>query len=353
MNSLARYLNSKIFWILLRIMFGALFVFSGLMKLIDLHSSELALGKFKLLNDSTLPIVKFLVPIMEISLGTLLVLKVKPILVSQMITWLVTFFTAVIVSKVSEGEELSCNCFGNLTSGKIDYLTVLRNIILIFVGIGLTIYFSFKEKKDAKETKKQIFFSPNNLIVNFWWKQFKQIALVAMFCFLAVLSIILSMQNRGLKENISLLMTNNEILQPNEHVSLIEAYDLDSNYVNILYDKPEKTVIYFLSTRCEPCKTNLSNWSQLTDIVKGKNIRVFAIATETIAELTNYKKANDLNFKVYSAAKSQFKLDYKAFTKPQTIIINEKGNVINAYPGILNRINVPRILADLSLSSLK
>ena len=353
MNSLARYLNSKTFWILLRIMFGASFVFSGLMKLIDLHGFELALGKFKLLDDSTLPIVKFLVPMIEVVLGTLLVAKVKPVLISQMITWLVIFFTAVIVSKVSEGEELSCNCFGNLSTGKIDHLTILRNIILILVGIGLTIYFSFEEKKDATETKKQIFFSPNNLIVNFWWKQLKQIALVAVFFFLAVLSVILSMQNRGLKENISLLMTNNEILQPNKHISPIEAYDLDSNYVNIRFDKPEKTVIYFLSTRCEPCKTNLSNWTQLTDIIKGKNIRVFAIATETIAELRNYAKTNDLNFEVYSAAKSQFKLDYKAFTKPQTIIINETGKVINAYPCILNRINVPRILADLSLSSLK
>lgn len=353
MNSLAHYLNSKTFWVFLRIIFGALFVFSGLMKFIDLHAFEIALGKFKLLDESTLPIVKFLVPLLEVVLGVLLVAKVKPVLISQMITWLVIFFTAVIISKVSEGEEISCNCFGNLSTGKIDHLTILRNIVLILVGIAITIYFSSKEKKDAKEIKKQIFFSSNNLIVNFWWKQFKQIALVAIFFFLAVLSVILSMQNRGLKENISLLLTNNEILQPNETANPIGAYDLDSNYVNIRYDKSEKTLIYFLSTRCEPCKTNLSNWTQLTDILKGKNIRVFGIAIESIADLKKYNKANDLNFRVYSAAKLQFKLDYKAFTKPQTIIINEAGKVINAYPGILNRINTPRILADLSLSSIK
>lgn len=82
MNSLARYLNSKTFWILLRIIFGALFVFSGLMKFIDLHAFEIALGKFKLLNDSTLPIVKFSVPIVEIILGTLLIASVKPIIVT-------------------------------------------------------------------------------------------------------------------------------------------------------------------------------------------------------------------------------------------------------------------------------
>ena len=69
MNSLVHYRNSKTFWVLLRIIFGALFVFSGLMKFIDLHAFEIALGKFKLLDESTLPIVKFLVPMIEIILG--------------------------------------------------------------------------------------------------------------------------------------------------------------------------------------------------------------------------------------------------------------------------------------------
>ena len=100
MNSLARYLNSKTFWILLRIIFGALFVFSGLMKFIDLHAFEIVLGKFKLLNDSTLPIVKFSVPIVEIILGTLLIASVKPIIVTQIITWMLTFFTAVLIAKI-------------------------------------------------------------------------------------------------------------------------------------------------------------------------------------------------------------------------------------------------------------
>lgn len=143
---------------------------------------------------------------------------------------------------------------------------------------------------------------------------------------------------------------NNELLQPNDTAQPIEVYDMDSNKVSIKFDGFSKTILYLFSTHCEPCKINIPNWIQLTDVLRKNNFKVLGIATEQVSEVKKFAKTNEVNFQVYSTTNIQFKLDYKAFSTPQTIIISQNGKVVGAYPGVLNKINIPKIFADLSLS---
>lgn len=263
---------------------------------------------------------------------------------------MLTFFTAVLIAKIFEGEEISCRCFGSFSAGNIDLTTVFRNIILIAFGVVLTVYYSFYSQKG----KKLIIHENNSLInriINIrWYVYFKRTLLELVFFFLAIQSLICVMQNRGLKQNISLVLMNNELLQPNDTAQPIEVYDMDSNKVSIKFDGFSKTILYLFSTHCEPCKINIPNWIQLTDVLRKNNFKVLGIATEQVSEVKKFAKTNEVNFQVYSTTNIQFKLDYKAFSTPQTIIISQNGKVVGAYPGVLNKINIPKIFADLSLS---
>ena len=159
---------------------------------------------------------------------------------------------------------------------------------------------------------------------------------------------IFALQNRGLKQNISLLLMNNEILQANDIAKPIKAFDIDSNKVDIHYNSSKRTVLYIFSTHCEPCKINIPNWIQLTTKMNN-DIQVIGISLDPVSEIRTFAQKNSLNFKVYATVGMQFKIDYKAFSTPQTVIINNDGIVIGAYSGVLNKINVPKILADLSI----
>ncbi len=331
---------------IVRIAFGVLFMFSGVMKLYDLGTFEIALGKFKMLNETTIIIAKYGFPFIEILFGVLLAFKIQPALISQLILWLLTLFTAVIVTKYIEGEEISCNCFGNFSSSKIDIGTIIRNVFLIGIGILLIVNYSQKEENNNSFT------TPNEqkkILDKAWLNVVKQNLIILLFLFAAVQIVVLSMQNRGLKDNISLLLMDKDILQPGELVKEFSARKADSSIVNVSYTFSGKTILFLMSTKCEPCKINLNNWIKLcSDLRKKDSIRIIAVAINTLKEVRNYVLINKLNFIVLATEEINFKVNYKAFTTPQTVIVNDKGVIIRSYPGILNPISIQKIYSDLS-----
>ena len=116
----------------LRIILGIVFIFSGIIKFIDLNAFEIALGKFKLFNESQHYILVYAIPIAELLLGLFLLLNIKTYSTSQIVTFMVALFTAVIIAKIYEGEEISCGCFGNFTEDIIDYDRSHYYIIISF-----------------------------------------------------------------------------------------------------------------------------------------------------------------------------------------------------------------------------
>ncbi len=117
-------LSSRNLFGLLRIFFGVVFVLSSVLKFIDINSFSNALTKFHLLSESLVPFFTYSIPSIELLLGLLLVLNLKTDTVAQLTIFLVALFTAVVISKVFEGEQISCGCFGNLTESKIDSTTI-------------------------------------------------------------------------------------------------------------------------------------------------------------------------------------------------------------------------------------
>ena len=342
--------NKLSFWNILRILYGGIFIFSGLIKFIDFNQFVSTVSKFKLIDIQYVQTVSYLIPLTEIILGLLLIIKIRPSLISQIIIWMISFFTAVVIAKIFEGEEINCHCFGYLSSGTIDWFTVLRNIILIGFGIALVSHYSTGlSLNDQKMKTKPASNYFEKLKQKNWYYHSQKSMFATIFFFLAVQCLILAMQNHGLKDSISLLMMQNETLQPGDPAKPINTYDLDSNTVKIDFKSNTRTLIYLLSVKCEPCKANMPNWIKLSDALRETGINIIGIAVNDIDEIKEYKNKSKINFRVLSGNNLDFKVNYKAFTTPQTILIDSNGKIIRCYPGILNKVSLDKLFGDLSL----
>ena len=81
MKYIPTYLN-QIKWIslvsiLLRISFGLLFVFSSLIKFIDLESFSNSIKDFHILGELLIPVISYSVPSLELFFGIMIILNIK------------------------------------------------------------------------------------------------------------------------------------------------------------------------------------------------------------------------------------------------------------------------------------
>lgn len=334
--------NINIIVTIIRIIFGMVFLFSGIIKFIDLNAFEIALGKFKLLSESQHYILVYAIPIAELLLGLFLLLNIKTYITSQIITFMVALFTAVIIAKIYEGEEISCGCFGNLTEDVIDYKTVLRNLILIMIGITLTSFYYSKKFINNSQIEYQE-------IKRAWFDNFKKTSHVMVFFFLCIITIIFGFQNRELKNRIMLLTIDRDTLKKNEIVKPFSVKNMNGETISISYDDMgnTKTIIYLLSFECEPCKLNLTHWMNLTDLTRNEDIRIIAITSDSLSTTIKFIQDNKCNFDIYSAMDKEFKINYKAFITPQTILIDENRKVVNVWKGVLDDGKIDEIIKEI------
>jgi len=204
----SKFLNRGVLVTFLRISIGLVFFFSGTIKLLDIPEFQISINRFNLISNNIVPVLAYLLVFVEMVLGTLLILKIKPIVTSNSLCFLLTIFTAVISSKIINGESLTCGCFGNIFNNKIDLLTVFRNITLILLLILLSSYYNKKENQveENKNTEKNI-----NRIYNTLSKHMVNLILIYLFFFISTQSIILSQQNRELKERLRIISEKKSI----------------------------------------------------------------------------------------------------------------------------------------------
>lgn len=98
--------------VLLRWSVGALFVFSGATKLLDINSFTQAVRDFAVVNSALVPFITYSIPVLEIILGGALVLNVRVVAATNSLLALLALFSALMYEKLLEGMKISCGCFG-------------------------------------------------------------------------------------------------------------------------------------------------------------------------------------------------------------------------------------------------
>ena len=235
--------KTNYFVLSLKILLGIIFIFSGTSKLFDLNTFSEALFNFNLLNDELIYIVKYAIPIIEIVLGISIIFNFNSSLPAFISSLLLSLFTALIVVKLFEGEDISCGCFGALSSNKLDVLSVIRNVFLILISVIISNHFENKKNVRAElRLNKQ-----NNL-------QFVKIVFISnIIFFLATQNLIFALQNNGLKSRLALLTNDYDVLQKDEIVNSFELYTIYDKKLTIDYN-PElnkNTLIFLLKPTCK------------------------------------------------------------------------------------------------------
>ncbi len=126
--------HKKVHWSIhvIRIFLGALFVFSGILKMTDLVTFSEAVYKFQMLPDYLINLVTVLIPSAEVVCGLALILGIFKRGASLILTVLMTMFTIVIAVTLSKGIAFNCDCFGPLQLlEEMSWFSVFTNVLLI------------------------------------------------------------------------------------------------------------------------------------------------------------------------------------------------------------------------------
>jgi len=119
-----------------RLLLAAVFLLAGATKLIDPRGTRRALRDFGLPAMLAQPMV-LLLPLLEIAVAVLLV----PTAVAWYGAWgalgLLSIFLLAVGVAMLRGRKPDCHCFGQIHSAPVGWQTVIRNLVLATVAVGL------------------------------------------------------------------------------------------------------------------------------------------------------------------------------------------------------------------------
>jgi uncharacterized membrane protein YphA (DoxX/SURF4 family) len=137
----------------IRIIIGAVFLLSGIIKLTDVHLFARSIKNFGFVPDSFIAILSVTVPVVELLSGLFLLLGLWIKIFSGVVIGLLIIFIAAIIPNIAFGNEIDCGCFGPLSESKVGIGLLVRDFIML--GLTLAVF--------SQQTYK---LSLDNLIVN-------------------------------------------------------------------------------------------------------------------------------------------------------------------------------------------
>jgi peroxiredoxin/uncharacterized membrane protein YphA (DoxX/SURF4 family) len=330
-----KYFDNKIHIVILilRILFGILFIFSATTKFIDLNSFESSIKKFALVPDYFAGVISYLIPSAEFILGLLMIFKIKPEITLQLIIYMLITFTSVITVKLVEGGDISCGCFGSLSSNNIDYSTILRNLFLMGWASIIFIYTLrrkyYKNASQLCKSKVKVFF------------------FVSILIFLLVQNSAFAIRNLELRNRIYWLVAN-DILSAGKEIKPIKVYDLEGAERKIIFNKSKYTILFVMQYGCHLCKENVSFWNQLaTKLNSNKSVRIIGISIDDSKTTEKLALEYSTEFELVFNPEEDFRNDLKLFKTPLTLVINKNGLVDKVFKGKLNNVLIQRIAEEV------
>ncbi len=115
-----------------RILLAAVLVLAGISKLKAVANFRAALRQFRILPPFVVDPVSRVLPIAELAVGAGILSGVEPYLFGSVAAALLGLFTLAIVVTLLRGDHLRCSCFGSLAAERLTWLSVARNLVLVF-----------------------------------------------------------------------------------------------------------------------------------------------------------------------------------------------------------------------------
>jgi peroxiredoxin len=343
-------LNIPIWLIVLRFVYGTIFLFSGALKILDVFSFANSLNAFRILPPALVSSVAIVIPIIEIVLGASIICGFRTALMSALTAFMLALFTGVVAEKLIEGARISCGCFGPLSGDDLTEMTLVRNIILCLCGALLSTFSTFIQWQSkppqcrpiGAPTKASSWFAPTIL-----GPVQRGAALTAISLVLALFSL-LTLQNRELKIRLAMVV-DKQVLRPGEIVPAFSAIYLNNEQCQIQYQGGiAKTLLFVFSTKCDACRKNLPHWADIVRMVQQrKDCRVIGVSLNELDNSRKFVESHSITFPIVVPSDSVFPREYKVSATPQTILVDSTGLVQNIWTGVLDSLKDTEVLQAL------
>lgn len=119
--------------LLLRIFISYIFIVSGWVKMKSPNDFERVVDSYQLLPKFALRPFAFVLPLAEITLGTLIGLGFYTKVTSLLIMCFLSLFAIAITINILRGKSIPCGCFGKSHNSRIGWNILLRDLVLFLV----------------------------------------------------------------------------------------------------------------------------------------------------------------------------------------------------------------------------
>ncbi|MEJ2615151.1 MAG: MauE/DoxX family redox-associated membrane protein, partial [Ignavibacteriaceae bacterium] len=117
-----------------------IFIYSGILKIIDTPGFSNSIYNYKLLPDFLINFLAIILPWIELVTGLLLFLGIAIKENAVIINALLIIFIIAIIINLFRGLDINCGCFGTANGTKIGFTKLFENSILLFMGILLMLF---------------------------------------------------------------------------------------------------------------------------------------------------------------------------------------------------------------------
>jgi peroxiredoxin len=170
----------------------------------------------------------------------------------------------------------------------------------------------------------------------------KAILAVTAILFLTAEVVLLMLQNRDLKRQLSAKAP--EMLKGGDEVPSLRAVSMAGDTMNVTYDDGTKRYLLLVfSTTCPHCEKTLPRWKEIVDEMQDDDCDILGVSTSNLEATRKYIVEKGIDFNVVTTDTS-FWRKYKVNGVPATILIKEKGKVENVWFGELSEANREEII---------
>jgi len=159
-HNIGRLLSSLWLYRGVRIALSVLFIYGGVVKLLDPHAFARTLSAYDLVPDPLLPVVAIGLPVVELLAGLALVFDLKGSLAT--IAGLFVLFLAVLGYGILQNLDVDCGCFGAEELSKREGLRLAFYRDLALAGIVVPYLYISRRMRLQKEKAPEIGLTEKN-----------------------------------------------------------------------------------------------------------------------------------------------------------------------------------------------
>jgi len=151
------FLSNKYLLLIIRLILGALFIYSAVTKIIDIDYFAKSLYNYRLLPEESLNFFALIIPWLEFIVGLLLITGIYVRESALLGTSLMILFIAAIGIALTRGLDIECGCFGTRDGNRVGVLKIIEDVFILLGFIWLSVFgsnFLALTKSNSPEEKK-------------------------------------------------------------------------------------------------------------------------------------------------------------------------------------------------------